>query len=206
VSFLAVLLVASFADAKLFRNAYVSFEMPERWECHLEGTEWVCSSMVKESAREAVIILTAKEIGPTDSFDAYEKHRNTHKKVPSSTGKPVESVVKQTKRRSIANQTWVDSLHLGSEIPNYYTRYLATVKDRLAVLVTFSAHQKYYTKYNTDFIRAVESLYIVASPDLFRQTVHELLRPGGGDTVATAPIGFEDPNAFGEEELPDEGS
>ena len=34
-------------QAKLFRNAYVQFELPAQWNCNLEGTEWVCSSQNK---------------------------------------------------------------------------------------------------------------------------------------------------------------
>ena len=51
-------------------------------------------------------------------------------------------------------------MHLGSEIPNYYTRYLAAVKGRVAVLVTFSAHKKYYTKYSGQFFEAIKTLRV----------------------------------------------
>ena len=53
-------------------------------------------------------------------------------------------------------------MHLGSEVPYYYTRYLATVKVQIAILVTFSAHQRYYTKYSNDFFKAILSLRVNA--------------------------------------------
>ncbi|HEX4923349.1 MAG TPA: hypothetical protein VFV50_04655 [Bdellovibrionales bacterium] len=164
------------ADAKLFRNAYVSFELPNRWECRLEGTEWVCSSLLRDSSREAIIILTAKEAGPSDTLEAYEAHLKTPRVIPATKGKPSRSAFKHLKRRQIGGSQWVDSMHLGSEIPNYYTRYMATVKDRLAILVTFSAHQRHYSKYSQDFHRAIESLNVIASKSLF-------------DVTPTAPTG-----------------
>ena len=74
---LSVILSSSLANAKIFRNAYISFEMPESWNCNLEQTEWVCRSEQGKEAKEAIIILTAKEVGPTDSLALYEGHLNT---------------------------------------------------------------------------------------------------------------------------------
>ncbi len=65
----------------------------------------------------------------------------------------------------IANQLWIDGLHEGSEVGPYFTRYLSTIKDRIAILITFSAHKQHYTKYSGDFIKAVESLRVVATKD-----------------------------------------
>jgi hypothetical protein len=172
-------LVPFSAHAKLFRNAYVSFELPNRWECHLEGTEWVCSSQLKDSSREAIIILTAKEVGPSDTLEAYEAHLKTPRVIPGQKGKPNKSQVKHVKRSQIAGHVWIDSMHLGSEIPSYYTRYLATVKERLAILVTFSAHQRHYSKYSQDFFKAIQSLNVIASKSLFDVTKNAPTVPGG---------------------------
>jgi len=163
---LALLVFPQAAHAKIFRSAYVQFDLPDRWDCKLEGTEWVCSSQNKNDARESIIILTAKEVGPQDSLEAYERYLKTPKTVNSDQGKPTLSQVKDVRIRKINDHPWVDSMHFGSEIPGYYTRYLATVKDKLAVLITLSAHQKFFTKYSNDFIRAIESLRLIASKDL----------------------------------------
>jgi hypothetical protein len=53
-------------NARTFKNAYVSFEMQDSWKCKLEQTEFVCRSEDVQESKEAVIILTAKEKGPTD--------------------------------------------------------------------------------------------------------------------------------------------
>ncbi len=167
------------ALAKLFRNAYVQFELPANWDCQMEGTEWVCSSKNNIDSKESIIILTAKEAGPQDSFQAYETYLKAPKQILGQAGKASKSIIKSVRQRKINDVNWVDALHLSSEIPGYYTRYLATIKDKLAILVTLSAHQKYFTKYSNDYFKAVESLRVVASKDLLSPRDLAPLRASG---------------------------
>lgn len=180
-----ILLASANAHAKLFQNSYVSFELPPRWECQVEKTEWICRSDMLSSQKEAMIILTAKEVGPMDDLGQYETYLKTPKSISDTSGKPVMSKVRQVKKTSINGLEWVDGMHLDSEVPFYYTRYLATKKDRIAVLVTFSAHQRFYTKYSNDFFRAVNSLRITASPQLLAGSAG-LGGVGGGGTLGAA--------------------
>jgi hypothetical protein len=179
ITSLAVILLSFSAQAKVFRNAYIAFEMPETWKCNLEQTEWVCRSEQTKESKEAIIILTAKEVGPTDTVPLYEAHLNAPISLNLKGGGVAESkVVYKSKNVMINDQPWVDSLHLGSEIPNYFTRYLATIKDRIAILVTFSAHKQYYTKYSQDFFKAVMSLRVIASKNILSQPDLGQIRPG----------------------------
>ncbi|MGZ3690138.1 MAG: hypothetical protein ACXVAX_01460, partial [Pseudobdellovibrio sp.] len=73
---LTICLFSFNAQSRTFKNAYISFDMQDNWKCNLEQTEWVCRSEDPQEAKEAVIILTAKEKGPTDSFPQYESHMN----------------------------------------------------------------------------------------------------------------------------------
>jgi LPXTG-motif cell wall-anchored protein len=171
-------ILPSKVHAKIFRNAYVQFELPEQWNCSPEGTEWVCSSINKVDSKESIIIMTAKEAGPQDTFAAYQNYLKLPKKLFSSSGKPVMSQIKNVRLRKINDQQWVDSLHLGSEIPGYYTRYVATIKDKLAILVSLSAFSSHYTRYTNDFFRAVESLRVVASKDLLTSKALAPIKPG----------------------------
>lgn len=182
----ATILATSLAHAKAFRNAYVSFELPDAWNCTLEHTEWVCRSDQQKEAREAIIILTAKEVGPTDSLTSYSQHLGTAQTIQAGGKNSLSRVVYQPKQVKVNDHVWVDGLHMGSEIPNYFTRYLATIKDRIAVLVTFSAHNSVYTKYSQDFFKAVMSLRVIATNNLLAQPELGPLRPGG-DTLG-API------------------
>lgn len=158
---------ASSASSKTFRNAYVSFDLLDRWDCTLEQTEWVCRTGAGSGDnREAIIILTAKEVGPSDSLQAYEQHLKTPRSIFSRTGQAIQSQILKVEQRNINQHPWVDGMHLASEIPNYYSRYLATTKDKIAVLVTFSAHKAHYSKYSTDFYKAIESLRVIATKSL----------------------------------------
>jgi hypothetical protein len=66
----------------------------------------------------------------------------------------------------INDQKWIDSLHINSEVQNYYTRYLATIKDQIAILVTLTAHNSKYQKHATHFAETVKSLRVTATKDL----------------------------------------
>lgn len=163
-------LLGPFAHAKKFRNSYIEFELPPRWTCQSEHTEWICRNSIikKELKKQAVIIFTAKEVGVEDTIANYKEHLNKVKMIQGPKGKPLSSTVKNVKETKINGQIWVDGFHLNSEVPLYFTRYLATIKQSIAVLVTFSAHQRYYTKYVNDFAKSIRSLRIIASGDLLQ--------------------------------------
>lgn len=199
----AALFVCGTAHAKRFRNAYVSFELPPNWNCKLEGSEWVCENDFSTKTKEAIIILTAKEVGPTDTLPAYLAHLQTPRTLPGRGGTPTKSKIIHVKERMIANQMWIDGLHEGSEVGPYFTRYLATIKDRIAILVTFSAHKQHYTKYSGDFIKAVESLRVVATKDTLNDRAGGAGGGGGTPETIGAPIGQNIPT-FDSEGLPGE--
>ena len=181
IAFVLVQLYPKKAEAKIFRNAYVSFELPSRWNCHLENTAWLCRHGVskqcnqagaknskaciaqKKRAKEAIIILAAKEVGPKDHLKAYYDYLTQLRSLVTKSGKRFKSKLIHSKIIKIEHHKWVDGMHLGSEVPHYYTRYLATVKGKIAVLVTFSSHKLYYTKYSNEFFRAIKSLRVIAT-------------------------------------------
>lgn len=197
--------VSPASNAKTFRNAYVSFELADRWNCNLEQTEWVCrTSAGPTDNREAIIILTAKEVGPSDTLAAYTAHLKTPRTIPSRTGQPIQSQIYKIEQRNINDQPWIDGMHFASEIPNYYTRYLATVKDKIAVLVTFSAHKQFYSRYSSDFFRAIESLRVIATKSLMGGAGANGIGIPGSDMLGSGNAGG---MGFGEgDEMPAEGT
>ncbi len=185
ILFASVFFMVSFgmppkAVAKVFRNSYVSFELPSKWNCYLENTAWICRYAIskkclgaksssksckaqRKKTREAIIILAAKEVGPKDSFKAYYQHLKTPRPIVTKKGKRSTSKIIHVKPINIQKHKWIDGMHLGSEIPHYYTRYVATLKGNIAVLVTFSAHKLYYTRYSSEFFKAIKSLRVLAT-------------------------------------------
>lgn len=184
---LTLLNLGSAAEAKSFKNAYISFEMLDSWDCKAQAPEWVCRSTDPVEAREAVIILTAKEVGPTDTFPLYEAHMNTPQTVTFKNGTTLNSrVVYKAQQNRYGNHPWLDGLHQDGEVKHYFTRYLATIKGPIAVLVTFSAHNRYYSKYSPSFINTINSLKII-EPKNFLQKAEG--RPGGNEFVGNPNVG-----------------
>lgn len=186
---LAPILMAIPTQAKVFRNAYIAFEMPETWKCNLEVTEWVCRAEGGKESKEAIIILTAKEVGPADTFALYENHLNSSIPLKLKTGTMAPSkIAYKAKTVNINDQPWIDGLHLASEVPNYFTRYLATIKDNIAILVTLSAHKNYYTRYSQEFYKTVMSLKVVATKNLAGRPDLGPIRPGEGGMLGPGSV------------------
>jgi hypothetical protein len=146
--------------AKRFTNQYCEFELPSGWECSLEGSEWVCQHINEASKKEAIIILAAKIKGSQDSLGAYKTYLNNAKNFNLPGGKRQVSEPKYSKAKKINGHDWIDSLHLASEVPGFYTRYLATVKEDLGVAVTFSVAKDFYHAYQGLFDKIVSSLRV----------------------------------------------
>lgn len=146
--------------AKSFSNQFVQFELPVGWECAIEGSEWVCQSENADRKKEAIIILAAKYRGPQDSLEEYQAYLKGAKTYQLPGGKTQRSEPKYTKVKSINGQQWVDALHMASEVPGFYTRYLATVKEDLGVAVTFSVTKDLYSAYQGIFDNVVASLRV----------------------------------------------
>lgn len=152
------LLIPLMAYGKRFTNEYTEFELPPGWECVLEGSEWVCQSTNEARKKEAIIILVAKIRGPQDTIEEYSSYLQKTKTYKLPGGKSQVSEPKYTKFIDIAEQRWVDSLHLASEVPGFYTRYVASTKEDLGMAITFSVSKEHYDAYRPVFDRIVETL------------------------------------------------
>ena len=158
------------SQATKFANQFVEFELPNSWVCLLEGTEWVCQNQQ----------VAAKIQGDQDTLDQYLAYLKNPKVYTTPQGKSVSSTVSYAQNKTISEQPWVDALHLESEIPGFYTRYLATVKDGIGILVTYSVNKNKYQEYASQFEGLVKSLKAFrregglnvapANSDLFKNT------------------------------------
>lgn len=163
MKFLAILFIGIFAHslyAKPFSGQYTEFELPPGWDCSLEGSEWVCQSSDKDRKKEAIIILAAKYRGEQDSLEAYKAYLKQPKSFTLPGGKQQISEAKTVETKQINGHPWIDALHLASEVPGFYTRYLATVKDNLGIAVTFSVSKDHYNDYQDLFDKIVVTLRV----------------------------------------------
>ncbi len=163
LSVVVVAFTLSPAWAKRFSNQYCEFELPSGWQCALEGSEYVCQSENEASKKEAIIILAAKRRGEQDSMEEYTAYLKKSKTYTLPGGKVQVSDPKWTKNTDVNSHQWVDALHLASEVPGFYTRYLATVKEDLGVAITFSVAKDLYDQYQGIFDG------VIASMRVFRQ-------------------------------------
>jgi hypothetical protein len=191
LSFLVVLTLSDSAFSKRFANKYAEFDLPAGWECALEGSEYVCQSENADRKKESIIILAAKIRGEQDNLDEYMAYLKKTKEYNLPGGKKQVSEPKITKLTRINDHQWVDALHLASEVPGFYTRYLATVKEDLGVAVTFSVTKDLYSTYQPVIDKLVSTLRV------FRQkgnTDLSSLRSGKSEDPNFADATF-NPNA-----------
>ena len=160
--FISSFLLSTFsisAHASKFANQFVEFELPTGWVCLLEGSEWVCQNQQDAAKKkEAIIVLAAKIQGDQDTLDQYQNYLKNPKSYSTPQGKTITSEVRYAQTKNIGDQPWVDALHLESEISGFYTRYIATVKDGIGVLVTYSVNKNKYQDYAAMFEAMVKSL------------------------------------------------
>lgn len=171
--FLHLFFQLSAVQANVFTSETLQFSLPKYWECQLEGTEWVCQSTNKDRKREAIVILATKYRGADDSLDKYQSYLKKKKILSLPGGKTQVSEAKYSKASKINNHRWIDSLHYASEVPGFYTRYLASVKEDLGVAVTFSVSKEHYHSYQKRISNLVKSLKVfkVASRDKMKLVV-----------------------------------
>jgi hypothetical protein len=158
------------ATARPFQNSYVKFDLPDTWNCNQEGPAWVCAPANSRDAREALIITTAKLTGPEDNLNSFYNYLRQPKTLvgrgSSSLSQPIS-----IEKKKMGSLDWVQAVHIGSEVPNFTTRYLATVKDKLAILISFSADRDFENKYKPVFEKAIRSLVIDASKPVLMKPV-----------------------------------
>jgi hypothetical protein len=158
--FFILLLVNPKSYAKRFSSKYCEFELPAGWECALEGAEYVCQSENSERKKESIIILAAKVRGEQDNLDEYMVFLKKPKEYLLPGGKKQISEIKSVKLTRINDHQWVDALQLASEVPGFYTRYLATVKEDLGIAITFSVSKDLYSSYQPVIEKLVSTLRV----------------------------------------------
>lgn len=156
VSLACQALLAFAAHAGTFSNSYLEFLLPAFWFCELDETDYICQHRLPDGVpTDAIIILTAKIANVDDGLAPYIRHLSQDLSESES-----HSLLKSPTTIQIQQQFWVSALHSGSELPGYQTRYLATVVNGLAILATFTAHQKSYTDHEDSFMQAIYSLNV----------------------------------------------
>jgi hypothetical protein len=166
------IILPTLSFGKTFKSSpFIRFELPPNWDCKQEeAADWVCQSDNIAERSEAIVVVVTKEANEVDdTLDKYEEYLKIPREMRDLVGNPYKSEVKFTRRKSIIDQEWIDSLHLGSEIPGFYTRYVATTKEKIAGLITYSVAESSYPKYATLLDRMIDSAQIYFDPKAFEE-------------------------------------
>ncbi len=152
--------------AMALKTAYVSFDHPDGWRCELSQGVWICQSTLEGERRESVVLSIATMATEWDSVDNYLEYLKKPRTITDDQGKPVQAEVKYARKRDINGVTWVDSLQSNSELPGFWSRYVATVHNKLAILITYVVSDEQYKRLAPQFDRMVASMRPNAEFDL----------------------------------------
>lgn len=139
--------------------SYLKFEEPPGWSCEPSSQGvFVCESPNEQQRQDSVILFFGAQATDFDSLANYERYLSKIKTIVDDSGKSIESKVTFVRKRNINGFEWIDSLQQNSELPGFWTRYVATVQKPLAILVTYVVSEQRYTELTPQFERMVASL------------------------------------------------
>ncbi|MER8522983.1 hypothetical protein [Mesorhizobium sp. M0220] len=142
-----------------FATDRFSFNLPRGWSCHREVTEYVCQ--LGKPPFDATVVLTMKYRAQTDTLASYEAHL---REAMPAVGRGGNADLISLKRVTLAGSQWVEGVLRDSEVHNYYTTYLAGNTAEVAILVTFSVHERFRRAREPDLRSMIESLVIYQRP------------------------------------------
>lgn len=147
---------------ELFRTSLFEMRVLPDWRCDQVGGEFVCE-VGTERPSNAIGIIAMKFRGPQDNLRVYETYLREAKQWTTPDGEDKTSVVRYTRRERIAGHEWVSSLHYESEVPGFFTWYLASVTSYAGIVVTFSAAKTALEPRSAEFRRMLDSLVVYQS-------------------------------------------
>ncbi len=170
------------AQAKLFQTQFMKFQLPPNWSCRQEELDWVCQPDNVAERSEVILLVVTKAVNDVDdNFVKYEQVLKTSRDMRDLLGNAYKSDVKYVKKRDIKNWPWIDSLHFGSEIPGFYTRYVGSIKEKVAGLITYSIAETTYPKWSQVMEEVIDSAEIFFDPKAF----NEMMKSGPGSLLAS---------------------
>ncbi|MEI7440494.1 MAG: hypothetical protein WCK43_02555 [bacterium] len=160
------------ASAKSFRSKFISMELPPNWDCQQEELDWVCQPDNPNLRNEAIVVIVTKAVNPPDdTFDKYKEYLKQTKAMRDLLGKGYTTQVKYVKDKKIRDQMWVDSLQIGPEIPGFISRYVASIKEQVAGLISYHVAESVFAKWAEVLDKMIDSAEIRFDPKAFDEIV-----------------------------------
>lgn len=126
-------------------TTYFTFDLAPGWSCEFDGNEYVCTT--GRAPHPAIAIIALKKRSAQDWLTEYESYLREPLPFTMKNGETKTSEVRFVRRTMLGDKQWVHGLHVGSELPNYLTYYLATTTPALGILVTMSVLKDSVDKY-----------------------------------------------------------
>lgn len=153
---------------RLHTSAF-KLELPEGWSSNVEGNEMVMQPLELLARAEMIAIVAVKGVASEDDLRKYVVHLMKPRPKKDLAGQHYYSTLLWSHYIELNGQVWADAMHLGSEIPGFYTRYLATLHDRWAGLITLSVARssidERFLKESLDFARSFEIMQVAEPID-----------------------------------------
>lgn len=131
----------------------IDLHLDSSWRCTNEGDTTTCRQAMPPADLAKAIIWTAKRAGPEDSLERYRERLSSVIKQKVHFRQLISTPV-SNRTVTIDGQEWVDAVQINSELRNFNTRYLATVKNGTAILITFTARKEAFA----DFQKEIQPL------------------------------------------------
>ena len=177
VLFLALALMGTLgvpAQSKTFRTQFIRLEIPPNWDCAQEELDWVCRPDNLSEQSEVLLVAVVKPMNEIDdTFDKYRAIMNEPRAMRDLMGNDYKSQVKYVKDKTINTRLWVDSLSFGSEIQGFYTRYTATIHEKIAALITYSIAESVYAKWSNLLDGVINSAEVFFDPKAFSEVMQK---------------------------------
>ena len=161
------------AQAKNFKTEFISLELPVGWDCAKEEIDYVCQPNNLAQRSEVIVTVIVKNVNATDdTYDKYQAVLNEPREMRDLLGNTYKSEVKYVRFKEIRKKQWIDSLQFGSEIPGFYTRYVASIEGKIAGLVSYSIAESVYAKWAPILDKMLDSLELRYDPKAFNDAMN----------------------------------
>lgn len=131
------------AHAESLTLGPIVIQIPPGWQCQPQDQNFICLDKSATSKKNSAIVVSFKKRTAEDSLVVYRdqlsRPRTLHDGDVAIPSQPlgVHDI-------SLNGATWIEGIHNGSEIPQYYTHYYATVASQYAILVSLSIEKSAY--------------------------------------------------------------
>lgn len=152
----------AFAEQE-YKTSYLKFSSDILLNCVPTklGTT-ICVATTPEHKENVLVTFGSKLPGAKDNMKDYKTHLKREQTNRTPAGKEFKSKISFLKETKIEDTNWIDALHKGGELENYFTRYLATVHNGVAVVFAVTIVEEKYKNYSLWLKKLVNSLRVLA--------------------------------------------